>query len=286
MKRYFAALLLSTLLVSLTFSQTNAVLIRDDDDFAGPVRSVRTEAVSFSRQNDEYVEGSRILVQTRNYSSDGRQFETIFYKPDGSVRQKEVRIYNEQGKWTEWDGYDANGSLLFRKLNNFDQGGRITEEITLNADATIRQRKVLVWSPGRDRITEIDTYNSEGAPVRKDVSHYDYRNKKLIWNTEELGGRQGKQTFDLTGNDPRRRIEESVGSDVKGSVVSTFNDSAAGQQVNNTIYNSAGEAIEQLPINREYDSHKNVIKETHLVLKKGDEKPQPIFVLYNTISYY
>jgi hypothetical protein len=286
MKKHFAALMLNIVLASLTYSQTNAVLIRDDDDFAGPVRSVQTEVGLFSSQNGEYVEAPRLLVQTRNYSSDGRQCETIFYKRDGSISKKEVRIYNEQGKWSEWNSYDANGLLVFRKLNNFDETGRITVEMTLNGDGTIQQRKVLVWSPMRDRIDEIDTYNGLGELLRKDVSRYDYHNRKLIWDTEESNGRHSKQTFDLTNNDVRRRIQESVGSDAKGSVESTFTDSATGQQINNTVYNSNGGVVEKLPINREYDSHKNVLKETHLKLKNGDEKPEPLFILYNTISYY
>lgn len=286
MKKYFAASLLSLSLTSLTFSQTNAVLIRDDDDFAGSVRSVKTEVVGFSRHNGEYMEGPRVLVQTRNYSSDGRQYEAVFYKQDGSVAKKEARIYNESGKWVEWNSYDANGLLVFRKLNNFDEGGRITEEITLDSDGNIQQRKVIIWSPLKNRMDEIDTYNGEGALIRKDVSRYDYRNRKLIWITEEPGGKQGKQTFDLTNNDPRRRIQESIGSDAKGSVASTFTDSANGQKIDNTIYSSTRSVVVKLSINREYDSRKNVIKETHLRVKKDDETPEPLFVLYNTISYY
>lgn len=286
MKKIFAALILNIFLSPLTFSQTNAVLTRDDDDFLGPVRSVQTEVVMFSRQNGEYVEGTRLLVQTRNYSSDGRQCETVFYKRDGSISRKEVRLYNEQGKWLEWNSYDANGLLVFRKLNNFDETGRITVEVTFNGDGTIRQRKVLVWSPMKDRIDEIDTYNGVGELIRKDVSRYDYHAGKLIWDTEESNGRHSKQTFDLTNNDPRRRIQESVGTDTKGSVESTFTDSATGQQINNTVYNSTGAVVEKLPISREYDSHKNVIKETHLKFKNGDETPEPLFILYNTISYY
>ena len=286
MKKYFAASLLSMFFASLTFSQTKAALFRDDDDFAGPVRNVRTEVVGVSRQNGEYVEGPRVLVQTRDYSSDGRQCETTFYEPDGTMSRKEVRVYNESGKWVEWNNYDASGMLVFRKLNNFDESGRITVEMSLNGDGTIQQRKVIVWSPMKDRMDEIDTYDGEGTLIRKDVSHYDHRNRKLIWVTEEPGGKKGKQTFDLTNNDPRRRIQESVGADAKGSVASTFTDSATGQQIDNTIYDSTGSVVEKMPINREYDSRKNVIKETHLRAKKGDEKPEPLFVLYNTISYY
>lgn len=286
MKKRFAALAFSILSAVIAFSQTNSVLIRDDDDFAGPVRSVQTEVVEFSRQNGEEVEKPRLLVQTRNYSSDGRQCETIFYKPDGSTLRKEVRLYNERGKWTEWNSFDANGLLVFRKINNFDETGRITVEVTLKGDGTLQQRKVLVWSPLRDRIDEIDTYNGDGDLIRKDVSHRDPLNRKLIWETEDSNGRRGKQTFDLTSGDPRRRIQESSGSDAKGSRTTTFTNSAAGQQVDNTIYNAAGAVVEQLPIKREYDSHKNIIKETHLRLKKGDETPEQLFILYNTISYY
>lgn len=287
MKKLFAASLLSMFLASLMFSQTSTARVRDDDDFAGPVSSIQTEVVTFSRQNGEEVEGPRLRVQSRNYSSDGRQCETIFYKRDGSVDRREVRQYNEQGKWVEWNGYDANGLLVFRKLNNFDETGRITSEVTLNSDGTIRQRKVLVWSPTRSGIDEIDTFNGVGDLIRKDVSHYDYQSQKLIWETlDSSTGRRSKQTFDLTNNDPRRRIQAFDASDGKGSVTSTFSDSSTGQQVNNKIYDSTGTVIEQLPINREYDSHKNVIKETHLRIGKGEEKPETLFILYNTISYY
>ena len=286
MKKYFAASLLIMFFAALTFPQTNAVLFRDDDEFAGPVHNIRTEVVGVSVQNGEHVEGPRVLVQTRNYSSDGRQCETTFYAPDRSVSKKEVRIYNESGKWVEWNSYDASGSLVFRKLNIFDEGGRIIVEMTLNGDGTVQQRKVIVWSPMKDRMDAIDTYNGEGTLIRKDVSQYDNQNEKLIWVTVEPGGKHSKQTFDLTNDDPRRRIQESVGADSQGVVASTFTDSDTGQQIDNTIYNATGSVVQKLPVNREYDSRKNVIKETHLRAEKDDETPEPLFVLYNTISYY
>lgn len=288
MNKYFAVLILSLLFNPSASSQTNPLSVRDDDEFRGPVRSVRTEIVSVSKQNGVYIEGPRLLVQTKNYSSDGRQCETIFYKRDESQAGKDVRIHNEAGKWTEWDRYDANGWLVSKRNNNFDEGGRITEELTVDANGVLQQRKVLIWSSMKDKIDEIDTYNGEGVLIRKDVSHYDYRSRKLIWDTEELGGKIGKQIFDLTNRDPRTRLEESVNYNANGSVAgtNTYTDTPTAQNVEQVAYDAKGSVAAEWKQDREYDSQKNVIKITRMRLIKETGISEPVSIIYNTISYY
>jgi hypothetical protein len=288
MNKHFAALILGLLLTSVAVSQTSTVLIRDGDDFRGPVHSVRTEVVLVSKYNGEYIEGQRLLSQVKTYSSDGRQCETLFYKQDGNQYKKDIFIYNEMGKWSEWDSYDANGLLVSRKINSFDEEGRITVEVTLNGDGTLQQRKVLVWSSTKNRILEIDTYNGEGEQIRKDVSQYDYRNKKLTWLSEEPGSRRSKQTFDLSNDDPRTRLQEYVGYSANGSVASThtFADNQAAQHIEKADYDANGSVISKMTENREYDSHKNIIKITQMRLNKEAGTSEPISIIYNTISYY
>jgi hypothetical protein len=286
MNKHFFALMFSFLFASLAYSQTSAVLIRDGDDFRGSIRSIKSETVVVSKQNGEYIEGQRVLTHIRNYSVDGRECETITYSPDGSQQKREVQIYNEMGKLVEWNSYDADGLLVRRRLNAFDEGGRITQETTLNSDGTVQQRKILIWSNAKDRILEIDTYDGEGLQIRKDVSRYDYQNKKLTWLTEEPGQKRSKQTFDLNSSEPR--LQEYVGYNANGSTVATHisSNTAPIQQVEKTNYNENGSVQMKVTENREFDSHKNMIKISQLKLNKDSGALEPFFIVYNTISYY
>ncbi|MBA2731645.1 MAG: hypothetical protein H0U54_02005 [Acidobacteria bacterium] len=286
MSKHFFALIFSFLFASLTYSQTSTVLIRDGDDFRGSIRSIKSETVVVSRQNGEYIESQRVLTHIRNYSSDGRECETITYAPDGSQQKREVQVYNEMGKLVEWNSYDADGLLVRRKLNSFDEGGRITQETTLNGDGTVQQRKVLIWSSTKDKILEIDTYDGEGLQIRKDVSRYDNRNKKLIWLTEEPSQKRSKQTFDLNSSEPR--LQEYVGYNANGSAASTHvsSNTAPVQQIEKTNYNEDGSVQIKLTEHREFDSHQNRIKVSHLKLNKDSGVLEPLYITYNTISYY
>jgi hypothetical protein len=285
MNKYFSALLLSFLFATLAYSQTGTVVSRDGDDFRGLIRSIKSEAVVIAVQNGEYIEGPRRLTQTRTYSADGRECETIAYRPDGSLDKREVQIYNAMGKLVEWNSYNAEGILVRRRLNSFDEGGRIDVETTLNGDGTLQQRKVLIWSSAKDKLLGIDTYDGAGLLIRRDISRYDNQNKKLIWFTEELGQKRSKQTFDLNAEPT---LQEYVGYNDNGSAANTHvaSNSAPVQQIEKTTYDKDGAVLSKFTENHEYDSHKNRIKISYLKLNKDNGAPEPLYIVYNTISYY
>jgi hypothetical protein len=286
MRKYFASLLLSIFLASAASAQSNPISYRDGDEFRGFIRSVQTEHALVSRQNDEVIEGPRVLLQTRKYSPDGRRCETIAYQKDGSQRYKDIYIYNDAGKLAEKDTFNEQDVLTRKQVNSFDEGGRLIEETAFNTDGTLQQRKVFIYSSAKDRLLEIVTYDGNGMVIRRDVNSYDYQNRKSTWHTEEPDGTRSEQTFDL--NAPEPRLQEYISYNAGGAVARTHvssNDYPV-HRIEGTDYNADGAIVRKESQNREFDSQRNITKITWLRWNKERETFEPFAITYNIISYY
>lgn len=287
MSKYVVALILSLALASAALAQSNKTLFRDGDEFRGPVKSVRVEETVFLNQNGERLEGPRVLKQVRNYSADGRRCEMVTYQLDGSSQfRRDVFLYNDSGKLSEKRIYDEADALMLRQVNSFDEDGRLIAETNFGGDETLQQRKVLIYSSAKDRIIEIDTYDGKGVLFRRDVNTYDYAGNKSIWQTEKLDGTADKQTFDL--NSPEPRLEESIVYHVNGAMArkEVMSGDSPAQQIEGENYDRNGALIRKTSVNREFDSHKNVVKTTQLRWSKKRGASEPHVVTYNSISYY
>jgi len=92
----------------------------------GPVKSVTIYIAEFTRQNNEYREGPKMLSQAINFSPNQDSIEDITYSGDGTVHLREVFTVEADSTKSIIERFKANGQLRDRWLVTYDQDGKRT----------------------------------------------------------------------------------------------------------------------------------------------------------------
>lgn len=274
-----ATLLFAALAVSAS-AQQKAVERRQSDSFQGPVKSVRIEQATFRRVGGEPVETPRRLISFVNYAPDGKSREVVDYAPDGSVQYRYTYFYDDEGRDVETSQFDASDHLLRRSVY-IPQAG---EELVYNGDGSLRERSVLVWGYDGRRVGTM-VYDGAGALKER---HVGTREGGLsVWSVYRPDGTLKRRDTNTPNNGgPRRTVLQTYGAD--GSLVRRkVLDWDAATTEQRVVVEVGGDAAEvPTRATREFDSHKNLIKQTRYAWNKATGEYEPSEVTYYTITYY
>lgn len=283
MKKIVTAFSLCLLVSGLALAQTSRS--RTGDTFRGPVRSVRIERAKISRQNDEYVEGARLLVVTKSYAADWSWSEYIGYKPDGTPSQKVITTYTPDGWQASVSTFAGDGKPL-RKVTYVYKDGKLAEENTFDGKGALQRKRVLVWESNGRAIAEITYYDGRGSLIKKAVKTRNPETKKSVWTTYNADGSVAEEAV-YDRNYEGSHKSEIVKFNADGTLADKYvgESDADARQFEKAVYNPDGTLRSKWTETREYDSHGNLSK---LTTKRWDEltgKYEPVAVSYYIITY-
>lgn len=273
-----ATLLLAALSASAE-GQGKPVEFRQGDALSGPVKSARVERATYSRVGGELVEGPRRLVVVSNYTPDGRRKEYEGYAPDGSLRQRFVHVYDDAGREVEKFIYDGAGNLRTRVVQRPEAG----ETLTYDGDGSLRERRVVI--PGADG-AQAETRLYDGAGALKERSVNMREGGASVWSTYGPDGKLLKRQEHTPGPaGEHRTVYQTYAPDgsVVGRRVSEVDAAVSDLRATNDSFNPGPRKTRET---REYDSRKNLIKQTTYALNEVTGEYEPTDVSYTTITYY
>jgi antitoxin component YwqK of YwqJK toxin-antitoxin module len=244
----------------------------------GPVHTIRDERATFKNEQGAFVEEPRTLVQTIEYNEDGTRQDRTSYG-EGNYVYRTLDTYDPDGRILETKHFRG-GVLAGRVVSNYDDQKQLIEQLTYRPDSSI-QGRVVFKRQGNQREVESWAYDIHG---------------NVIAQTKTLNDLPAKRSQSISIN-PRgvSQTESSVIENPDGSWVRTeqSNGSFKRQVIANgqgsedwILYNKDGTIKSKERIVREFDSHRNMIKETRLNAKGDSADFTPSYVAYRTITYF
>jgi hypothetical protein len=247
----------------------------------GPVKTIRLEIATFSKQNGAVIEGPRVLLQTVAFNENGTEQERVIYAPTGQVTQRIVDIYEPDGRVTESRVFHPNGLLARRRVTLYDDQKRRTEMVTYDANGAVMGR--ITFRQTDNKIETEGVGYDRGLIYSQSRSTTDLKSHQIeSTSISQNGVIQTQSGFtDKPDGSQEWRSERSNGefewATTKGDGRGT---------VNQVIYNRDGTIKSRERLVREYDPHHNVIKSLHLSAPGDSEEYQPVEVTYGTFTYY
>ena len=298
MKTLIAAILVS-------FTATCAVSAQESTRVAtyalrGPVRDMRTETATISKNGSDYVEGPRILSMTVTFNEDGNRPELCLYNEKGVLTRRIAGKF-ENGKETEYVNYDGAGKMWLRTVYLRNAEGRVRGEETYNGDSSLRSKTTFVrnstgkmierseYSPqdvllerftntysdaGELETTERSSCRPDGRLSLKEFTNmHEKRVESLTFNPDgSLAGKTIRVNQEITEYGPD-------GSLKKKTLIT--NDA---RLLDESTYNPDGTANRESQIADETDAHGNWVKQTRWVTDAQGRRP--VKVIYRTLTYF
>jgi hypothetical protein len=103
-----------------------------------PVKNVAIHVAEFSRDNNEYLEGPRMLSQSISFFPDQHRIEDVTYYADGTVHSREVIKIDAGSRKSILQRYKPDGELLDTWHIDYDRDGRRTTALAYGPDGKFR----------------------------------------------------------------------------------------------------------------------------------------------------
>ncbi|HEX8500942.1 MAG TPA: hypothetical protein VF659_10165 [Pyrinomonadaceae bacterium] len=279
-KKLLPASLLLAALAAPAAARQKTVEFRQGDALSGPIQSARLEQTTFRRVNGALVEGPRRLTSVSTYAPDGKRKEQVSYAPDGSPRAKYVHLYDDAGNEVEMSFFDGRGDLQMRRVYRPAAG----ETLTYNGDGSLRDRRVVVTRPDNTQL-ETRLYDGAGVLVERSVNERDA--KKSVWSTYRGDGTLKKRdTHSLDYGGPHHTESETFAADGVTPVGRRVSDADAAATDLRAVNEGHNPGPRRTRETREYDSHRNLSKQTTFRWNEATGEFEPAAVTYYTITYY
>jgi YD repeat-containing protein len=272
----------------------------------GSVRTIREEIATFIQQRGAWIETDKKLLSIGRYEQNGNTIESLFYGGeltprsrwgyrDGYLISAESRdgkrwsyTRDREGHLISIEEYDATGAMIGQTTYHYEPLEKRTISYELDAKGHRTGKKTITIYDERERVVEVDSYDSKGGIESKRT--YYYENDKLIKSKVSMGsgysvnsrlsydqnGRVVEKEQELLWANPKE-YKERYEYDSRGNTVEVLHYRYGGNLiVGKTLYKY------------EYDSVGNWIKKTKLELdvNSEEEKYDPKEVVYRVIEYY
>ena len=245
----------------------------------GPVHTIRDERATFKNDHGNFVEGPRLLVQTLEYNEDGTRQDRTSYT-DENHPYRTLDTYDPDGRILETKNF-RNSVLESRVVSNYDEQKELIEQLTYRPDDSIQDR-VVFKRQGNQREVESWSYDIHGNVVAqiKTINDLSARRSQSISISPGRVSQIEYSTIDNPDGSREFRTEQSNGS-FKRQVITGVQGSE-----DRVSYNKDGTIRNKERILREFDSHQNMVKETHLTAKGDSSDFTTDYVYYRTITYF
>jgi len=245
----------------------------------GPVHTIRDERATFRNEQGNLVQEPRTLVQTLEYNEDGTRQDRTSYA-DGNHVYRTLDTYDPDGRILETINFRS-GILETRVVSNYDDHKQLIEQLTYRPDGSIQDRLVF-RRQGNQREVESWSYDIHGNVVAQIKTLNDLPARRSQSISIGPGGVSQTEFSTIDNPDGSRefRTEQSDGS-FKRQVITDRNGTE-----DLVLYNKDGTIKSKERTLREFDSHQNMIKETHLTAKGDSADFTPGYVAYRTITYF
>jgi hypothetical protein len=280
--------LLSVILLLLSSAWVNAQS-NEKQNFrlTGPVRTVREEVARLENHSGQFIEGSRVLIESMTFDKQGNFTEQMGNKPDGTFHWKQgwVRTYDNEGKEIQKSHYNAEGEFIGVHVYAYDSSGRKSKMIRYNPDESIKFYRDYVYDE-KGRIKDEYDRNEDGSPQAHIAYVYNdkgQQTERIHYNGDETLSQRFIYTYDEHGN-----IASVTGSPSPGVI--TFQDTYKYDKRGNLLkrVGSAGAMrTKMLYSSYEFDSFGNWIKrKTERTTMNNGSKQIENEIIYRTIIYY
>ena len=282
MRRILYSLTLTLFVSSISvFGQTEKRLPGTIGAF-GPVKTMRLENATFTKQNGAPVEGPRVLVRTFDVNDDGTKQESVVYATTGQVVQRSVETYEPDGRVTEVKLFRGNGDLARRVVTLYDDQKRRTELIAYGPDGAVVSRTTFRQADNKMEMEGV-AYDARGAIVNQSRASTDLKTGRMetttVTPTEVIQTQSGS-----TNNPDGTREYRREGSNGEFERLATRTDRPG--ELNRVNYNRDGTIKSRERYLHEYDSHHNIIKTLRLEAQGDSGEFEPVEVTYSTFTYY
>lgn len=226
---------------------------REQRDYHGAVKTVRTVTVEYSFEDGKLKAGKRELDSIARFDRFGNLLEEV--------------------------NYDSDGEILWSEKNAFSNG-RLIETVLKHSPYTFLPDKRVYKYDDVGNLIEENGYNLSGKLVNQSIYVYDAQNRKIQWTSmsfhpeerskphrwtysyDEQGRLKEEKAFSDEGNGfmptdslgrPHKRVLVYRNLD-KWETESYFNTSGAFVKMTKLSYDSRGNEIEDI----EYDQNENI----------------------------
>jgi YD repeat-containing protein len=226
---------------------------REQSDYHGAVKNVRTEIIEYSFENGKLKAGKRKLESTEQFDKSGNLLERVYYGSDEKLLwsdknvfskgrlvetitnhspftflpDKRIYKYDNAGNLIEENGYNLSGKLVNQSVYVYDEQNRKTQDTSVSYHPE-EHSKPHRWTYSYDeqgRLKEEKTFSNEGngfvptdslgRPHRK-LLIYRNGNKSEVDMFFKVNGQFARMT--LTTYDRRGNEIEDVKYDENGNV--------------------------------------------------------------------
>jgi hypothetical protein len=281
-------LMLSIILLLISSAWVNAQS-NEKQNFrlTGPVRAVREEVARLENHSGQFIEGSRVLIESMTFDKQGNLIEQFANKLDGSLNWKQgwARTYDNEGKEVQKTIYNAEGGLIGVHVYSYDSGGRKIKLTRYNPDESIKFYREYVYDE-KGRIKDEYDRNEDGSLQVHFVYVYNDKGQQIErahYSPDETPPYRFLSTYDEYGN-----IASFSGSPSPGVI--TFQDTYKYDKRGNLLkrVGSAGAMrTKMLYSSYEFDTFGNWIKRKTLrtTMNNGNKQVENE-ITYRTITYY
>ena len=248
----------------------------------GPAHTIRDERVALQNENGTLTEGPRVLLMTLTFNEDGTRQESTVYQPTGEINHRRIDLYEPDGRITETSVFGANDTLQGRSVTLYDDQKQRSEIVMYRADGSIVHRTTF-HRTGNNMESETVGYDAKGLIIDQTKGTLDLRTRQSQVISVNAGGTiQTQQGItDNPDGSQEFRADRSNGE---------FQREVSGPARNGTsdrvIYNRDGTVRSTERLISEFDSHRNLIKTTHLTARGDSTEFEPVDITYRTITYY
>jgi hypothetical protein len=282
MRRLLYSLALTLFLSAISILGQTEKRLPGTTGAVGPVKTIRIERATFTKQNGAAVEGPRVLERTFDINEDGTKQESVVYATTGQVVQRSVETYEPDGRVTEAKFFRGNGALARRVVTLYDDQKRRTEMVVYGPDDAVVSRTTFRQTDNKLEMEGV-AYDARGAIINQSKSSTDLKTRQMETTSVTPTGviqTQSSSTKQPDGSQEYRR----EGSNGEFERLTTKGDGPGA--LNQVIYNRDGTIKSRERLLHEYDAHHNIIKTVHLSAQGDAGEFEPVEVTYRTFTYY
>ncbi len=160
---------------------------KEIDGLVGPVHTVTTVSISFTRIEGGWTEGKRTLGPIMTYDENGNDGRFGNGSARAQIATGGASKYNDKGQEIERDYYGSDHLLVLKVLVSYDEAGHVTEHSEENGVGSLRRRNTFTFD-GKGNMTNLSTYDSVNKLTRELTWTFDEQGNRTEWTESQLKG--------------------------------------------------------------------------------------------------
>ncbi len=251
------SILIITIILSISAKNKDKESFLSQLGYNGNIKSLTVKEYNVSGDTSTFVKGALVSSSKSVFNKYGNMIESIKYKIDNSIIERETFEYNISNNVTQHCIYSSNGILISKSIVDYDTKGIKTFYKQYNSNRRlIAHEKFIADEKGNI----VESYNAFGSVYPRTISKYDSKNnlveEKIISSVTNI--KYIYHNYDKKGN-----VVYELKLKSNGSIESKFKSKydKKGNKVLKIVFDGEDKIVEKIVF--QYSKKKKIIKENY-----------------------